>query len=116
VCPFASVQFYVSNYMGPELTDIMSSLTCIAVMALFLKVWKPREIMRLEGEGAAMVEKKRFAPGQVFMAWLPYLLLVIAVLTLGEPRIKARVNTWTDGFLPIRCERNRLPIPHLPAA
>mgnify|MGYP003693820335 CR=1 FL=1 len=29
---FASVQFLVSNYMGPELTDILSSLTCIVVM------------------------------------------------------------------------------------
>ena len=29
---FAGVQFYVSNYMGPELTDILSSLTCIVVM------------------------------------------------------------------------------------
>src|SRR5262249_4660125 len=26
---FAGVQFFVSNYLGPELTDIMSSLTCI---------------------------------------------------------------------------------------
>src|SRR5262249_23011693 len=29
---FAGVQFYVSNFWGPELTDIASSLTCIAVM------------------------------------------------------------------------------------
>ena len=29
---FAGVQFYVSNYIGPELTDILSSLTCIVVM------------------------------------------------------------------------------------
>src|SRR5215211_3461771 len=39
---FAAVQFYVSNYMGPELTDIASSLTCILVMVLVLKLWKPR--------------------------------------------------------------------------
>src|SRR5215470_3272866 len=26
---FAGVQFYVSNYLGPEMTDIASSLTCI---------------------------------------------------------------------------------------
>src|SRR5262245_54407465 len=50
---FASVQFYVSNYMGPELTDIMSSLTCIGVMVLVLKIWKPREVMRLEGDQLA---------------------------------------------------------------
>src|SRR4030095_12560948 len=47
---FAGVQFYVSNYMGPELTDILSSLSCIGVMYVFLKLWKPKEIMRLEGE------------------------------------------------------------------
>ncbi len=111
---FAAVQFYVSNFMGPELTDIMSSLTCIGVMALFLKLWKPKEIMRLEGDKEVTIEKKRFAPGQVFMAWLPYMLLVISVLTFGEPGIKAKVNTWTDGFMPdvVRAE----PVTHPTAA
>src|SRR5262245_56692356 len=111
---FAGVQFYVSNTMGPELTDILSSLTCIGVMVLFLKLWKPKEVMRLEGDREVQVEAKRFAPGQVFMAWLPYMLLVISVLTFGEPKIKARVNTWTDGFLPdsVRAE----PITHPTAA
>ena len=47
---FASVQFYVSNYMGPELTDILSSLSCIGAMVLVLKFWKPRTIFRLEGD------------------------------------------------------------------
>ena len=47
---FAGVQFYVSNYMGPELTDILSSLTCIIVMVLVLKFWKPKTILRLEGD------------------------------------------------------------------
>ncbi len=47
---FAAVQFYVSNYMGPELTDILSSLSCIGAMVLVLKLWKPRTIFRLEGD------------------------------------------------------------------
>src|SRR5947208_9692978 len=46
---FASVQFAVSNYVGPELTDIASSLTCIVVMVFVLKLWKPKNIVRLEG-------------------------------------------------------------------
>ena len=58
---FAAVQFYVSNFVGPELTDIMSSLTCIGVMILVLKLWKPREIMRLEGDKPVAVEAKRYA-------------------------------------------------------
>jgi lactate permease len=47
---FAGVQFYVSNYMGPELTDILSSLSCIGCMVLVLKFWKPKTIYRFEGE------------------------------------------------------------------
>src|SRR6476646_1453119 len=35
---FASVQFAVSNFVGPDLTDIMSSLTCIVVMVAVLKL------------------------------------------------------------------------------
>ena len=110
---FASVQFYVSNYMGPELTDILSSLTCIGVMVLFLKIWKPKEIMRLEGEQIATFAAKKHAPGQVFMAWLPYTLLVISVLTVGAPNIKARINTWTDGLMPdsLRAEPITRPTP-----
>src|SRR5678815_5052474 len=45
---FAGTQFFVSNFMGPELTDILSSLTCIVVMVVVLKVWTPKTIMRLE--------------------------------------------------------------------
>ena len=97
---FAGVQYYVSNHLGPELTDIMSSLTCIGVMVLVLKLWKPREIMRLDGDQPITAAKHRHTPGQVVMAWLPYMLLVVAVLTLGEPSIKGKVNAWTDQFMP----------------
>src|SRR6187399_309053 len=96
---FAGVQFYVSNHLGPELTDIMSSLACIGVMVLVLKLWKPREIMRLEGDKPLSINIERHSPGQVFMAWLPYMLLVVAVLTFGEPSIKSKINAWTDGFM-----------------
>jgi lactate permease len=97
---FAGVQFYVSNYMGPELTDILSSLTCIAVMTLVLKFWKPKTILRLEGDRPVTLAAKQHSGGEVFMAWLPYLLLVVFVLVFGEPRIKAAVDAWTNSLLP----------------
>ena len=50
---FAATQFYVSNYIGHELTDILSSLACISAMVLVLKFWKPPTIMRLEGDKEA---------------------------------------------------------------
>src|SRR5215207_7877487 len=81
---FAAMQFYVSNYMGPELTDIMSSLTCIVVMVIVLKVWTPRTIMRLEGDAPAAPAMQRHSPGAIFMGWVPYLLLVVFVLMWGD--------------------------------
>jgi lactate permease len=97
---FAGVQFYVSRNLGPELTDILSSLTCIVVMVAVLKLWRPANIMRLEGDTAASVTMARHSGGEIFMAWMPYLLLVAFVLTWGEPDIKPAINRFADGFVP----------------
>ena len=97
---FAGMQFFVSNYIGPELTDIMSSLTCIIVMVAVLKLWKPRNIMRLEGDRDAAAPLHHRSGGEIFKAWLPYLLLVVFVLAWGEPSIKARIDAFTHGIMP----------------
>jgi lactate permease len=97
---FASVQFYVSRTMGPELTDILSSLTCIIVMVAVLKFWTPANIMRLEGDKPVTAAAHKHTPGEVFMAWVPYLLLVVFVLVWGEREIKPIINGWGDSLLP----------------
>jgi len=97
---FAGMQFYVSNFMGPELTDILSSLTCIIVMVLVLKLWTPKTIMRLEGEKPATLAAHTHTPSEMFMAWVPYLLLVVFVLVWGEAQIKPSINRFGDSLLP----------------
>src|SRR3954465_5032665 len=82
---FASVQFLVSNFVGPELTDILSSLTCIVVMVAVLKLCRPKTTMRLEGDHPVVTAMKRHSGAELFAAWLPYLLLVVFVLAWGEP-------------------------------
>jgi len=94
------MQFYVSNFMGPELTDILSSLTCIVVMVVVLKVWTPKTIMRLEGDKPVAAVGHMHTPAQVFMAWSPYLLLVVFVLLWGEASIKPSINRVGDSLLP----------------
>src|SRR5688500_7946033 len=115
---FAGVQFYVSRTIGPELTDILSSLTCIIVMVAVLKVWKPANIMRLEGDKPVSLTMARHSGREIVMAWMPYLLLVVFVLTWGEPEIKASINRWTDGLWPAslpmhETQLNRLMVPGL---
>ena len=116
---FAGMQFTVSNFVGPELTDIASSLTCIAVMILVMKFWTPRNVMHLEGErppsvpswtpprgvrverhGSVAVAMRRHSAAEIFSAWMPYLLLVAFVLVWGEADVKAAINRWTNSLLP----------------
>jgi len=103
---FAGVQFYVSNYIGPELTDILSALTGIGAMVLVIKFWKPKNIFRLEGEKPATVAPKRHTPGELFQAWLPYMLLVAFVLVWGVADVKALLDRFTNGLLPSFLPRN----------
>jgi len=103
---FAGMQFFVSNYIGPELTDILSSLTCIVVMVAVLKLWRPKTIMRLEGDQPLSTTMKRHSASELFMAWLPYLLLVVFVLTWGEASIKGRMDRWTNSVLSSSLSKN----------
>jgi lactate permease len=97
---FAGMQFYVSNYWGPELTDIASSLTCIGVMVLVLKIWKPRNILRLDGDAPITSAPPRHSGAEVLTAWLPYMLLVACVVVWGAPTVKASLNRFSDSLLP----------------
>ncbi len=97
---FAGMQLFVSNTMGPELTDILSSLTCIIVMVAVLKLWKPKTIMRLDGDKPVSTVAMTHTGREIFVAWSPYLLLVAFVLAWGEPAIKLAIDTWTNGVMP----------------
>jgi lactate permease len=103
---FAAMQFTISNYVGPELTDIMSSLTCIVVMVAVLKLWRPKTIMRLEGDTPIVPAMRKHTGGEILLAWLPYLLLVVFVLAWGEPSIKASIDAWTNSLLPDSSMKN----------
>ena len=43
---------------------------------------------------------KQHPGGELFMAWLPYLLLVVFVLIWGRSNIKAKLDRFTNGLLP----------------
>ena len=48
---FAGTQFLVSNFIGPELTDILASLAALGSLVILLKVWKPKDKFQLPGDG-----------------------------------------------------------------
>ena len=43
---FALTQALVLTFLGAELTDILAAIVSLVALALFLQMWKPREIYR----------------------------------------------------------------------
>ncbi len=78
---FASVQFIVSNFIGPYLTDILSSLAAIVSLVALLKFWRPSSVTL------------PYRLSEVFWAWMPYLLLVVFVLAWSAPGLKDILNS-----------------------
>jgi L-lactate transport len=111
---FASVQFLMSNFVGPQLTDIMSSLMALASLLVLLRFWRPaamwdRELEPVVPDGVARAEKKfsSLAPAssglkhrrnEIIRAWTPYGLLVIMVLLWGFKPFQAILNSGTLAF------------------
>ena len=84
VC-FASVQFLVSNFVGPQLVDIMASITAILGLVALFKVWQPKDRFVMAGEHQATVTLKSHGASRTLLAWSPYLFLVVFVLLWGYP-------------------------------
>lgn len=93
---FASAQFLTSRYIGPQLTDIVSSLSALGTLIALFRFWKPKDSFTLEGDTAESGREDRPRPWrETALAWAPYGLLVILVLLWGQEFVRAGLNTLT---------------------
>jgi L-lactate transport len=88
---FAGMQFAVSNFVGPELTDILASMAAMGALFVLVKVWKPRDKFDF---GHLPPSKVHHSKGALAIAWAPYMILVVLVLLWGYPPIKARLDSF----------------------
>jgi L-lactate transport len=89
---FASVQFATSNFIGPYLTDILSSLAAISALVILLRFWKPQaEPLKSESTPPAPSPLRR--PTRVILrAWSPYFLLIGFILVWSLTDVKNVLN------------------------
>jgi len=97
---FAIPQFLVSNYHGPWLVDIIAAVISMSCLALFLKVWQPRNVMTSVGpedsgtpESASQAAEAAPSRAAVARAWMPWVLLSILVFIWGTPQGKAYLDS-----------------------
>lgn len=78
---FAVTQFLVSNYIGPQLTDILSSLAAMGALLLML----PKRARQANPHSGR----------EILLAWAPYALLVVFVLLWGYKPLQAKLDVVT---------------------
>jgi L-lactate permease len=126
---FAIVQFLISNFVGPELTDIIAALVSMGCLALLLRVWRPRNTWQFEGEsvttgsaaprrvmGGSDLPARGVAdrsapidvvdsPGRIARAYFMYVVLVVVILIGQMGNLP-----WWSGH-PVGDVKTALPVP-----
>mgnify|MGYP000113660470 CR=1 FL=1 len=100
---FAASQFFVSNYIGPELVDVIAAVVSMISLVSFLKVWQPKTIWtsvslkgheKDGGEGHVAPPPVVHPRADVIRAWTPWAILTVFVFIWGLPPVKA----WFNGI------------------
>ena len=121
---FAVVQFLWSNFVGPELVDIVGGLVSLGALGLFCTWWRPSEPWDFPATASAgaptaagaaalpaggAVEPR--ATGRATRAWMPWVFLSLFVTLWGAGPIKAFLNGGPAGTAAYR-QTGRPPAPH----
>lgn len=132
---FAVTQFLTSNYVGYQLPDIASAIVSLICLALFLKIWKPKNIFRFKGEEdadgsskstlvpgtvaseqAAAVDpaeasvdtSKKYTGVQILKAWSPFIVLIITVSLWGGSGWVKHILSYATFNFPIAGLNNHI--------
>ena len=98
---FAIPQYLVSNFIGPELVDIIAAIVSMIALVLFLRVWQPKKIWTspsLKGHESDGGEAKkptaivRHSTADLVRAWTPWAILTVFVFVWGLPPVKTFLN------------------------
>ena len=129
---FAIPQFLVSNYIGPELVDIIAAIVSMLCLVGFLRVWQPKKVWTspsLRGHDPSASEAKppqpvaQYTRAQLVQAWMPWVILSVFVFIWGLPSVTAWFNSTSAPAFPMAGLHNMIekvppvvPTPHKEAA
>jgi len=120
---FAIAQYAWSNFVGPELVDIIGGLLSLGALTVFCRVWQPREVWLFPEERDALssrpalsgsanrgtagvtVKAPAIARPALVRAWMPWVFLSVLVILWGLPSMKALMNGGTGGLSAFRAGR-----------
>ncbi|MGE7114238.1 L-lactate permease [Lysinibacillus sp. NPDC047702] len=97
---FAVTQYLSSNFLGPELPDVLSALVSLFALAIFMKFWQPKTIYRFASEREVPITKatnESYSGAAIVKAWSPFIILTLFISCWGIPMIKSALTGHYEG-------------------
>lgn len=85
---YTALQTLTIIFLGPELANIISALVSMAVLALFLNKWQPKNIYR-ENPDEVVGIQQNYSLKEIILAWSPFYILTGMILIWSLPVFKA---------------------------
>ncbi len=95
---FAAMQFVASNYISASLVDVLAALTAMAALWILTRFWQPAAVWRFDGEEAAVAKSLGAAQAErgALYAWMPYIVLILAIFLSRIGTIFKNLPAWLD--------------------
>jgi lactate permease len=99
---FAIPQFFMSNFHGPWLVDVVASVVSMLALIVFLLKWRPKRIWGFEHEGEREARSEHgHSRSSVAKAWVPWLVLSVLVFLWGLPTVKTQLDKVSAPKFPV---------------
>jgi lactate permease len=89
---FALVQYAVANYWGPYAVDVLASLTSIVALTIFLRFWKPKDIVRAAVGAPDFGSGPNLSVADSVGAWAPWVLLALVMMVWSYFKVFTRLQ------------------------
>lgn len=83
---FGLTQWAVLYFLGAELADIFAAIISLLALIVFLRIWKPKEIYRVNNQKYNLTTT--YPIGKIVYAWLPFMLLTVFVTLFNLSFVK----------------------------
>ncbi|MFI5584415.1 L-lactate permease [Amycolatopsis sp. NPDC051758] len=95
---FAAMQFVASNYISASLVDVLAALTAMAALWILTRFWQPATVWRFDGEEVAAAKNLGAAQASrgALYAWMPYVILILAIFLSRIGTIFKNLPVWLD--------------------
>lgn len=101
---FGGMQFFWSNFVEHGLVDIVSGLFALVTLVVFLKFWKPKNIITADTDTRDIIATKHSFI-KVMKGWSPFILISLCIFLWSMP--------WFDNILEFESLQIEIPRLHL---